>query len=89
MYSPKSLINAGTKSALINVASIRIAKATPKPNSLIEVTPLVRKAANTIARINAAAVIIRADFCNPSATASTLDLPASCSYLILESKKTS
>jgi hypothetical protein len=55
-------MSAGTRRALINVASSRIANATPNPNNLMAVTPLVTKAAKTMARIKAAAVIIRADF---------------------------
>ena len=55
-------MSAGTKRALIKVASSRIAKATPNPNNLIAVTPLVTKAAKTMARIKAAAVIIREDY---------------------------
>ena len=62
---PNSRINAGTKNARIKVASSNIANAIPKPIILIEVTPLTMKAANTIAKINAAAVMIRADFCSP------------------------
>jgi len=62
LRSPKRRISAGTRRALIKVASSRIAKATPNPSNLIAVTPLVTNAAKTMARINAAAVIIRADF---------------------------
>jgi len=88
LRSPKSLISAGTSKALITVASSKIAKATPNPSNLIVVTPLVKNAAKTIARIKAAAVIIRADFCNPNATASIFDFPKSCSSLMRDKRKT-
>jgi len=55
-------INAGTRSARTTVASRRIAKATPRPSILIDVTPLRIKEAKTIERISAAAVTIRAYF---------------------------
>ena len=87
--SPNKRINAGTNNPLTKDASSRIANATPKPSILIDVTPLNIKDANTIASNPAAAVIIRADLCRPVATDSILLLPASCSSLIRERRKTS
>jgi len=43
LRSPKSRMSAGTRSARTNVASKRIAKETPNPKDLMEVTPLVRR----------------------------------------------
>ena len=55
-------MSAGTNRARIKVASNKMAKATPKPKSLMPVTPLVTKAAKTMAKMKAAAVMIHADF---------------------------
>jgi len=60
------------------VASKITARATPNPIVLIDVTPLVTKAANTTANKTAAAVMIRAERWRPIATDSTFDLPARC-----------
>ena len=51
------------------VASTRIAVAIPMPNSLRNISPLVTKARKTTTMIAAAAVITRALFARPSATA--------------------
>ncbi len=82
-------MSAGTRRALIKVASSKIANATPNPSNLIAVTPLVTNAAKTMAKMNAAAVMILADFWSPIATDSVLVLPASCSSLIRERRNTS
>ena len=71
------------------VASKITASATPKPIDLIDVTPLVTNEAKTTASNSAAAVMIRADLCSPTATDSTLVFPAQCSSRIRESKNSS
>ena len=57
----------------MTVASKRIANAIPMPIILIADTPLVIKAAKLTASTKAAAVIMRADFWSPIATASLFD----------------
>ena len=87
LRSPKRRISAGTRNARTMVASNKTAKATPKPIDLIEVTPLVTKAAKTTASKIAAAVMMRAERCKPVATDSMFDFPCRCSSLILDNKK--
>ena len=89
LASPATRMNVGTSTLRTSVASIRMAKAAPKPSCLMFVTPLDRKAANTMAISSAAAVMMRPVRCRPKATESTVSCPVSCSSLMRESRKSS
>ena len=73
---PMSSIAAGTKISRTSVASMKIANASPSPNSLITRSSLSRKERKTVTKIAAAAVITRALAPIPCATDS-LALPVS------------
>ena len=69
LRSPSSCITAGTSTIRTSVASRKIAEASPMPNSLRKTSGAARKARKTTTMIAAAAVITRAVFARPSATA--------------------
>ena len=82
-------MNAGISRARIRVASTRMARAVPIPNSLRKLTSEVAKATNTIASRAAAVVTMRPVRSSPAATEATVSPVRSCSSLILDNRNTS
>ena len=73
----------------MRVASTRMARAVPIPNSLRKLTCEVAKATNTIASRAAAVVTMGPVRSSPTATAATVSPVRSCSSLIRDSRNTS
>ena len=82
-------MTAGTRTIRTSVASSRIAAASPTPNSFRNTSGAARKARKTTTMIAAAAVITRAVFASPSATARRTLRSFRYSSRILEIRKTS
>ena len=80
---------AGTRIIRTSVASMKIAAANPRPNSLITRSPPNTNDPNTHTMIAAAAVMTRAVCARPSATASPLSCVLSNSSLIRLNRKIS
>jgi len=89
LRSPSSCITAGTSTIRTIVASTRIAVANPSPMSLRKTSGLRANAPNTATMMSAAAVMTRAVFASPSATARDVSPCLECSSRMRDSRKTS